>query len=310
LTVILEAIKAKLPPAIALLVSPSQATWHIKDPEVVSIRDPTSPNPMWVVRVPIVTTNRALMLGQFQHFPVGGLSGFHPNFCVGFIAGYLQAESQIDLFQFCEVCLDVHEAPNATSDVYSYANLGNTVDNGLIARGSSLVELAEKYGIKSILVAGTTVSGFSAGMVEVLEAYHRSHAVESVLDMFSGTGALAKVCLANGAKRVTCVDVFAQGAQRELLGEPPRVSIVQADAFQFVPEQRYDLVILDPFFHQSLRVAQQIAPSLRNKAGAVVMNIGPVGEEYWKERVLIELRRHFGEVALVHPYESFIAVCQ
>ena len=83
-----------------------------------------------------------------------------------------------------------------------------------------------------------------------------------VLDLFSGTGALAIEALSRGAERATLVDVDTRLARRNVsaLGLDDRVEIVHADARAFLRQRgdAYDLVFCDPPY----RLADRLGPEL------------------------------------------------
>ena len=83
-----------------------------------------------------------------------------------------------------------------------------------------------------------------------------------VLDLFSGTGALAIEALSRGAERATLVDVDTGLARRNssTLGLDERVEIVRADARAFLRRKgdAYDLVFCDPPY----RLAARLGPEL------------------------------------------------
>lgn len=80
------------------------------------------------------------------------------------------------------------------------------------------------------------------------------------LDLFAGSGALGFEALSRGAAHVTFVERQRAAAQRlrdnvALLGEQAVADVVHADALRLLatpPEQRYDIVFIDPPFADAL----------------------------------------------------------
>ena len=77
------------------------------------------------------------------------------------------------------------------------------------------------------------------------------------LDLFAGSGVMGFEAASRGAARVTLVerDARAFAGLREnarALGDDPRLELVRADALKFLSRaaQRYDLLFLDPPYHQ------------------------------------------------------------
>jgi 16S rRNA (guanine966-N2)-methyltransferase len=83
-----------------------------------------------------------------------------------------------------------------------------------------------------------------------------------VLDLFSGTGALAIEALSRGAERATLVDTEPRLARRNVssLGLEDRAELVRADALSFLRRAgpSYDLVFCDPPY----RLADRLGPEL------------------------------------------------
>ena len=96
-----------------------------------------------------------------------------------------------------------------------------------------------------------------------------------VLDLFAGTGVLGFEALSRGAKHVTFVDNSSSAIERlgrhQTLLEAVDADIVRADAVQWLasqpPEERWDVVFLDPPFDSSL-----LATTVRVVAGHLSEN--------------------------------------
>lgn len=95
-----------------------------------------------------------------------------------------------------------------------------------------------------------------------------------VLDLFSGTGALAIEALSRGAASATLVDVDVRPAEAnvEALGLGDRVRLLRRDALDFLREgdSRYQLVLCDPPY----RLAVDFEPDLQNLVPARIADGG------------------------------------
>lgn len=92
---------------------------------------------------------------------------------------------------------------------------------------------------------------------------------KTVLDLFAGTGILALEALSRGAKQATLVESSARSVKQLQHNvqhlQAHNAQVVCADGIKFVQHthQTYDLVFLDPPFHQGLLT--KLIPILDNK---------------------------------------------
>jgi 16S rRNA (guanine966-N2)-methyltransferase len=108
-----------------------------------------------------------------------------------------------------------------------------------------------------------------------------------VLDLFSGTGALAIEALSRGAAEAVLVDTRPAGARRNLeaLGLTERAETVRADAARFLrraERSSFDLVLCDPPY----RLADRLAADLVRLIPPVVADRGRVMIETSPDRPL------------------------
>lgn len=78
---------------------------------------------------------------------------------------------------------------------------------------------------------------------------------EHCLDLFAGSGALGFEAASRGAARVVMIEAAAKvlaalNESAKMLGNPPEVEIMRADALQYLSstKSKFDLVFLDPPF--------------------------------------------------------------
>lgn len=114
-----------------------------------------------------------------------------------------------------------------------------------------------------------------------------------VLDAFAGSGALGFEALSRGARHVTFLEKH-PSASKQLLDnlsilKASNASVHTGDAIQWLNTQEhdFDLVFLDPPFHQQL--LQPALNALKLKAGALVyveheLGIMPIWPNNWQER--------------------------
>ena len=109
------------------------------------------------------------------------------------------------------------------------------------------------------------------------------------LDLFAGSGVLGFEAASRGAAHVTLVErdprTFATLQKNAVVFGADRLELIRADALKFLPRatRRYDLLFLDPPYHQGWieRVASglpgALAPGARiyAEAGQPITHIGP-----------------------------------
>ncbi len=86
----------------------------------------------------------------------------------------------------------------------------------------------------------------------------------SCLDLFAGSGILGFEAASRGAAQVTLVEndrkVFSQLQQNAAALKFPHIELVCGDALKFAPTRRFDLILLDPPYHQGW--LEKVAPLL------------------------------------------------
>jgi 16S rRNA (guanine966-N2)-methyltransferase len=104
-----------------------------------------------------------------------------------------------------------------------------------------------------------------------------------VLDLFSGTGALAIEALSRGAAEATLVDTRPAGARRNLedLGLTDRARTIRSDAARFLrrhEQHTFDLVLCDPPYRLADRLADDLVhliPGVLAGGGRVMIESSP-----------------------------------
>ena len=261
-----------------------------------------------IIQIKILTNNRPLLLGQFQTFPVNGLRGFHSNYFLGSSVGYLRGKYNMNFFKKYDICLDVHQTENHKENLYRYITVSEAKDRNMLTHDSHLGKAMEKYGLQFILLAGDYISGPSIDMMRVLEKVQKEKKISNILDLFSGTGSLSKVALQNGANHTVCVENNPEVLEPSLKQYKKKYEILNQDVFNFCPNKFYSLVILDPFYYQSLKVAKALLPKLTEYGKTFILNIVEAEKEYWSKKVSNELKKNFKILQWHHGFESSVAV--
>jgi hypothetical protein len=285
----------------------------IKDPgfraRVVSVdltRLPSSTRRagMTLLKVKVLTCNRPLMLGSFVYFPNTSMRGFHNEYIATHLERALRDSKAVGSHEEVLVALDVIPTRGSRERLYRTLTLRQACRAGILDSSSPLACKMREYGLRSVLLAGSEVSAPNLTMIEAVESACARWKPARCLDVFSGTGALAKVALANGATTVDCIEWDPSLPSYREAHVPARA----LDAWAARPRGRHDLVIVDPFYDWAMRAASELVPRIAPSAKCLVFNVGYVYDEYWVGRVKRELRRLPYTYEFLSGFENIVAI--
>lgn len=160
---------------------------------------------------------------------------------------------------------------------------------------SPLVRTADTFGIPYALVRGRHLIGPSPAVADVLRQVmeRAGRGIQSVLDVFSGTGLAAKVvCKSNDVRHVVCVDSSAERVrqlQRHL--RDTRVEVRMGDACNGqLPHGRFDLVVADPYYEDVQNFLSRQLDRISKCTQRLVLVAGGIENISWNRMVLSMLR--------------------
>lgn len=183
--------------------------------------------------------------------------------------------------------------------------LDKAVKQGVISRASPVYKTAKALQLPYVLLRGRYIVGPSPGLVEVVSECIQANHFETVLDLFTGTGAISKAALIKGIKKVTCVDRNTANEISEILKEySDKIVVHNNDVFDFILRMRkkIDLVVADPEYEKALRVAKEIAPRIRDRCKMFILCHGFVADQEWNASV----RQALKEAGFtVEPFQKF-----
>jgi hypothetical protein len=265
-----------------------------------------------VVTIRLTTNDRAFLLGQYIGTRLGGLRGYNCSYLYGWIYGDLEARYGAAAIAGCRFALDVQPLGGEGVRPYRYVGLDDAVAEGVLRPEGDIYQAMRENGVRFVLMAGPVLGGPSLAMMTAVEDIVGEGQPTTVLDAFSGSGALARVALNAGARRVISVDigldddVYAANIGKLIA----RTQAVRADVHCYQPDEPVDMVICDPFYEFAEEAIETVAPLVRSSGGPLIMNLGPIESTYWRTR----LHRHLAEEQMRVDMREFagevVGVCE
>jgi len=239
-----------------------------------------------LIKVQIETNNRPLFLGQFLNIPTGSLRGLFSFYYSGLVDGFLRAKYGEAITNLYALALDVYETGNDQPlRMTRYIQLEDAIHQGIITAQSRLATKMKEHNLDFLLLVGASISGPSLDMIDFVTELVSRQKFCSVLDLFSGTGSYAKICLQKGCEYVVAVDTYPDVIEKNIGPQSRCLEIKQADAFNFLPDRKFDLAIIDPFYDDALIAAKNIIPKLINKVSLIMLDVGRTYDTFWVSKV-------------------------
>jgi len=244
--------------------------------------------------IKINTNNRASVAGHFGGLQRNGLLGLNSQFVAGFLDATIFAQTKTHY----DFILDIHQIGNPTKqNIIQFKKLEDAISDKTVDESSVLVKTMKKYHLKYIELRGGDVIGPDISTLSIMYSALKIVNPNTVLDLFSGTGATAMVALMNSDASVTCIDnLSSKHVTKTLADFPKRIKISSQDIFNMKFKGKYDLVFADPLEHASFDVAQKLTPSISKITKNFVLTHGLTVEKYWHSMVRKELRKSFTKV--------------
>lgn len=155
---------------------------------------------------------------------------------------------------------DIDFGPQEQKEIQR-VTLADAITTGVIAQESSVAPYCGEYALPFLLVRNGHVVGPSPALAEALKMIAPSLRPRSrVFDPFAGTG-LAKSVLT----RIRPDAEVLAGDRLDMAGR-----MTGFDALTHIPDEEFDLVIVDPLYEDVLRYSREILPRIRTRLAIVV----------------------------------------
>ncbi|HDH91640.1 MAG TPA: methyltransferase domain-containing protein, partial [Candidatus Aenigmarchaeota archaeon] len=169
--------------------------------------------------------------------------------------------------------------------------------------------LAKELGLKYLIKEGNSFTGPAVGLAIVIDKITRNLSIQNMLDLCCGTGALAKIALLNGVKKVTCLDLNLKVAKENLREFEGKVEFVESNIFKFKPKKFYDLIVLDAPRDLLERLLKEFIPHLKRCCDIFVMWHGNSEEIDLNAWVREKLRKNFLKLMEIACYGEEMSCC-
>ena len=177
----------------------------------------------------------------------------------------------------------------------------------LISKYSPIFLLAKELNLKFLIKENKIFTGPAVGLATLIDKITLKFKIDSFLDLCCGTGALAKIALMNGVKKVTCLDSFIEVAKENL--SEVNVQFVEKDVFKFNFQNFYDVIVIDPPQQLIEKLLRNFIPKIKKKCHIFIIWHGSVEEIEWNNWVRERLRKIFDKVIEVSSYGEEISCC-
>jgi 16S rRNA G966 N2-methylase RsmD len=179
----------------------------------------------------------------------------------------------------------------------------------LLSKYSPTYLLAKSLDLKYLIKEGQTFTGPSFSLAILIDKITSNFSVNSLLDLCCGTGAITKIALLNGVKKVTCVDLNLKVVKENLSDLKEKIELIKADVLEFKIKKFYDIVVLDAPLKIIDDFLKKQIKNFVNNCNIFIIWHGNSEDTEWNIWVRNELRNHFSKLMEVNVYGEEISCC-
>lgn len=179
----------------------------------------------------------------------------------------------------------------------------------LLSEYSPILLIAEKLGLKYLVKEGRFITGPAPSLVLLIDKLTKNLKIKTMADLCCGTGALTKIAILNGVEKVLCLDKNLKAARENLKGLKEKIRFLEKDVFKFIPDEKFDLIVIDAPRELGEKVIRKVVPRIKQKCELFVMWHGSCEEEDWNLWVRYRLRKEFKKILEVGIFGDEITCC-
>lgn len=129
-----------------------------------------------------------------------------------------------------------------------------------------------------------------------------------MLDLFSGTGSLAKVALSS-ADMATCVNIDTSVIAENVMDYCTKCEIIEAKAEDYVPVRYFDLAVVDSYYEEALTLLPSVLTNIQPWCSMILVNGGPSADRYWTDEIQSVLQHYIGPAVRLSDRQHAIYLC-
>jgi len=154
------------------------------------------------------------------------------------------------------------------------------IKSGRLSPLSPTALISEKLGITWLpMFDGEYVYGPTPGIVEAADLLLTELKPKIVVDLFGGSGAISRLAILRGARKVIYVDKNPEAAILNLKRHKRRIKIIEGDAFAFLENKiSCDLLVADPPEELIGKLLEKLDAIRRAVKKAALIWLGPSDE--------------------------------
>ncbi len=176
------------------------------------------------------------------------------------------------------------------------------IESGRLSPFSPIALICNKLGIRWLPRMDEYIYGPSPGMTEVLERIISLLKPESMLDLFSGSGAFSKLAYTMNVKKIKAVDIYVEAAWRNLK-KLEGIMIEERDALR-IGNERYSMVVADPPEERIRELISRLPKLKRLYSDIAVLWVGP----YYKAGETIKKLSRDRKCIVVEAWGDAVAI--
>jgi 16S rRNA G966 N2-methylase RsmD len=188
-----------------------------------------------------------------------------------------------------------------------FISIQELVKSGKVSANSPIVRTATKYRVPGALLHGRHLIGPSPALASLVRRIVVSDRVSTILDLFAGTGVVAKVACAESVPTLVTVVERDQAKINFMQSHLPNVfvRIYQEDSLFYPINGQWDLIVADPYYEHVMCLLDARGECIRKNSKRFLLACGSIEDIGWTQEVRVRLcrfgfnvRRHakFGQV--------------
>jgi ribosomal protein L3 glutamine methyltransferase len=207
------------------------------------------------------------------------LSALHlpPDFSVDYFDCVLTMDERLNVLKLFQQRIELHKPAAYITNEAWFSGLSFYVDERVLIPRSPLAEIIQQQ----------------------FSMWVQPEQVEDILDLCTGSGCIAIACAyAFEQAEVVASDISKDALEvaatnREIHGLEQRLSLIESDIFEAIPDKKFDIIISNPPY-VSIQEMQQLPKEFEYEPGSLALSAGETGMDIVLP-MLVDARRYLQE---------------